>query len=414
MTAVKRFFYQHRIFFGLFAFILIYETVVGNNCSPWLVNDHFFVFYVVDFSMGFCSRILPGAIYRLLFNEATTRAVSVYASVLLIVFFAGVCVFLEKLVLHTSKENKMLCLFFVLLFITGPASFSLFVSWLGVIDFYWVLLTLLFFVFLSKKQLYILIPFLFSLCIFVHYGAMVSYIPMMAIIILYKISVSGEKGEKKLLWAVFSLSVIFAFVTTLYFMLFERQNLVYDMQEFDSLILERGAKYTYYYDYEFYKSISAQMGVSADDYIFSDGNLIMRLLKLVQTQFESTFNRDFKIGSMQELAFAGLVLVPVAGVIFSAIFEKVFKSGEKNAVKKFSLSLVPLLFLLTLVFGTLFSTDTFRWLSHTLLPLFTVFLYVAYYEGDSIFNGIRRKLNFLPVPAAALFFILYASCAPTL
>lgn len=413
MTSLKSFCLQHRIFFGLFAFILVYETVVGNNFSLWHLYEHFFVFYVVDFGMGFCSRILPGAIYRLIFGEADERVISVYVSVLLIIFFAGVCIFLEKLITHTSKENRTLCLFFVLLFITGPASFSYFVTGLGVLDFYWVILTLLFFVFLSKKQLYFLIPFVFSLCVFVHYGAMVCYIPMMAIILLYKISVTNDNKSKKLLWSVFAASVLFAFITTLYFLLFERQNLVYTMEEFDAVILERGAKYTYYYDYEFYKSISSQMGVSADSYIYSEGNLILRLLKFVQTQFESTFNRNFKIGSMQELSFAGLVLLPVLGVIFSALFERIRNREEKNAVKKFSLAFIPLLFLMTFVFGTFFSTDTFRWLSHTFLPLSASFLYVSYYEGDRIFNGIKQRFGFIPVPVVALFFILYASTAPS-
>ena len=92
MPKIKRFLNAHRIFFGLFSFLLVYEIVIGNNLSPWRISEDFYVFYIVDFGMGLCSRLLPGAVYNLLVHKYDPGAVSVYATVLTVLFLlASVC-----------------------------------------------------------------------------------------------------------------------------------------------------------------------------------------------------------------------------------------------------------------------------------------------------------------------------------
>jgi len=412
MTSVKHFLYQHRIFFGLFFFLLIYEIVIGNNLEKWEVNEHFITFYTVDFGLGFCSRFLPGAVYRFLFHDTSVFTASVFAAVLTIIFFIGICILLEKLLLRVSMEHRPLCLFFVLLFLVGPASVSLYVRWLGVLDFYWVFFTLAFFFFIAHKRLYFLIPPLFVLSVFVHYGAMVCYIPMMAILLLYKISVTDDKTERKILWTVFSLSVAFAVFTTLYFLFFEKQNLVYPVEDFNRILIERGANYTYYYDYDLYRVVVSKTGEIAFVDEQADISFIGKVIGGIKAQIKTTFDEGFKSGSMTELALGGVVLLPVIGVIFSSLWSR-FRSGEKNKLRSFSLILAGLLFLMTLVFGTFFSTDTFRWLTHTVMPLFTIFLFISYYEGDMIFEEIKRRFSFVNAPVLILFFMIYASLAPS-
>ena len=78
-----------------------------------------------------------------------------------------------------------------------------------------------------------------------------------------------------------------------------------------------------------------------------------------------------------------------------------------------ALALLPLLFLLTFLFGSFFSTDTFRWLTHTVQPLFAAFLFIAYYEGDRMFAELKRSFSFVTAPAVILFLLLYAALAPS-
>ena len=413
MAKVKRLLAAHRVFFGLFALLIVYEILVGNHLAPWRVNEHFITFYTVDFGLGFCSRFLPGAVYRLLFRKTAVKTASLFAGALLIVFFAVLCLLLEKLVQRTPKEHRLLCLFCILLFLTGPASVSLFVRWLGVLDFYWVFSALLFFVFLAYRRLYFLLPLPFVLCCFVHYGSMVCYIPMMAILLLYKASVVPEKSEKRALLAAFGVSVVLAFACAGYFILFERGNLVYPVEEFNRLLLSRGANYTYYYDYDLYRVAISRSGEIMNVDPQQGLPFFARILQSVRTQIQTTFGEGFKSGDMRELAFAGLGLLPVLAAAAVSVRELLRLPERKNGLRTFSLLLLPALFLLTLVFGTFFSTDTFRWLTHLILPQLAVLLYVAFYEGDRLFAALKRRFSFVSPPAAVLFLILFAALAPT-
>lgn len=413
MEKLKRFLHSHRGFFGLFAFLLVYEVLVGGHLAPWRVNEHFITFYTVDFGLGFCSRFLPGAIYRFLFRETSVKTASLFAAALLLLFFAGVCALLEKLLKRVPAEHRLLCLFCALLFLTGPAGLSLFVRWLGVLDFYWVFAVLLFFIFLSHKRLYFLIPLPFVLCCMVHYGAMVCYIPFMAILLLYKASVSKDRKEKRELLAVFGVSVALALAAAAYFMLFEKQNLVYPVQEFNRILLSRGANYTYYYDYDLYRVAVSKTGeiVSIDPQ--AELPFFGRLAHAVRAQIETTFGEGFKNGSMQELALAGLGLAPVLCGIALCLKALLQARENKNGLRTFSLALLFPLFFLTLVFGTFFSTDTFRWLTHLVLPQAAALLYIAYYEGNVIFTELKRRFAFVPPHAAAVYLILFAALAPS-
>ena len=413
MTAVKKFLYSHRVFFGLFAFLTVYEIVIGNNLAPWRISDDFYVFYTVDFGMGFCSRLLPGALYHLLLGAPEQHKVSVYTTVFTVLFFAGVCLLLEQLIKHTQKEDRPLCLFFVLLFLTGPASFSIFVVGLGIMDFYWMLFALLFFVFLARRPLYFFIPPLFALCVFVHYGSMICYIPLMAIILLYKISVSEDRRARRLLWATFISGVVLAFGATVYVMAFEEKQLVYSMQEFDDIIRSRGAKLFYYYDYEFYKVIVGPDGAIRYDYTNETGNFIVRLVRHALAQMDTTFTQHFKNGSLHETVLALLAILPVEGVIFASLWDRFRDRDRKNLLRSAAIVFTAMLYVLMLACAVFFSTDTFRWLSHMFLCLTVFFFYISLYEGDRLWPAVRRFTGGAKAPLCLLFLLYYAVLAPT-
>ena len=84
------------------------------------------------------------------------------------------------------------------------------------LDLHWLLSLVLFLVFLSKKQLYILIPLPFVYAVAVHYGSAMCYIPLFVLIMLIKISYCKEKGERIALWIVLAVSfVAFAMLKSL-------------------------------------------------------------------------------------------------------------------------------------------------------------------------------------------------------
>ena len=86
MSRVKRFFVSHRVCFGLFIFVMAYQILVGNNLAPWRLNEHFITFYTVDYGLGFCSRFLPGAVYRLFFDQVDVPVLSAFSSAFPVLF----------------------------------------------------------------------------------------------------------------------------------------------------------------------------------------------------------------------------------------------------------------------------------------------------------------------------------------
>ncbi|MBQ7639231.1 MAG: hypothetical protein IJS90_10065 [Clostridia bacterium] len=407
MSAVKRFLSGHRIFFGLFAFLLVYEAVIGNALAPWRVNDHFFVFFTVDFSLGFCTKLLPGAVYRMIFKESDYNTATVCSVILLVLFFISLCVFLEKLIKRTDERDRSICLFAVLLFITGPASFSLFVSWLGVIDVYWILISMLVFICMTKKQLWFLIPPLLVACVFVHYGAMICYIPMMLIMLLIKLTHCEDKKDRRLLWTVFCLGAALSAGFTLYFMINEHSNLVYPDEEFDRIVKERGAKYTYYYDYNFYKNITDESGKVIGDYI-NEGSRISSVIRTVAAQIKVTLALRLKADSLREFIVGIIALLPAAACMASVFLKRAF---DKTApvLQRIVCALPPLLFVGSFVLSMLFSSDDFRWLTHAFLPLAAAFMYYAYHEGEKVWRPLRERLPC--APCLAVYYILYAALA---
>ena len=93
MTKIKEKLYEHR--FGLFFFAVLtvccfyaYEgfLLVDSSTTKSI--------YAVDFSMGFCDKLLPGAIFNAVFNNQSQRFVSAYVQVLIYICFAFISFFL--------------------------------------------------------------------------------------------------------------------------------------------------------------------------------------------------------------------------------------------------------------------------------------------------------------------------------
>ena len=412
MTAVKRFFGEHRIFCGLFAFLTAYEIVIGNSLAAWQAPEDFLTFYAVDFSLGFCSRFLPGAVYRLLFKTADLKTVSVIGTALLVLFFAVLCVLLEKLIRSCGPQNRPLCFVFVFLFLTGPAAFSLFVQSLGVIDVYWIFLCLVFIVALSSRRLYFLIPPVFILAVLVHYGALICYIPMMGVLLLYRIAWAEDKKEKRALWTVLLLSMAAAVLLTGYFIVYERRNLVYSMEEFNAILRSRGASYTYYYDYNVYRYMNEAGDFSAEAYIFRDAGMLGTLLRSVWMQIKMTVALRIRAGVTREYVMGFLVMLPAAFAAIRVLIARFRQAKDAGFLRRAVYLLQPLLFFAALTVSLLFSSDTFRWLTHAFLPLMTVFLYLAYREGDDFWQTALARLSAVPPPVTALYLLLYAAVIP--
>ena len=61
---------RHRFFIAAFVVLMLYSAIPAGF-KLWSVDENTFIFHTVDFSLGFCTRMLPGA------TQALNRARSI-------------------------------------------------------------------------------------------------------------------------------------------------------------------------------------------------------------------------------------------------------------------------------------------------------------------------------------------------
>lgn len=415
VNIIKKIWNKHYYSICFFVFLMCYSVVVPGQCQPWQVSEVSLSFHAVDFSMGFCSKILPGAIYNIFFDDVSVLKVSIYETILLILLFLGVSFLAEKFVLQFSPKQQKTGVIISLFLLTGPITFSNYVNELGMLDVYWIFLSALFVVFLSKKELYILIIPVCLCAIMVHFSSAFCFVPLFFFLTLYKISCISEPKEKKHLCIVFIVAIITSVLLSVFFVVFETTTLTYTLQDFREVMLSKGVpeSYLYYYDYAFYGVTPDFEGASESLPEITGDTFLTYLLYIVKVQLVTTL-----ILKMQQISsgyginsvFSVLLVMPIIIFVFRA-FLQVIKKDKSNKIKAASLFFMTIMSFVPMVVGFFTSTDLIRWISHSFFPLFIFFVYVLYNEGNKFRDYITEQISKIPLTVLGSYFIVYAvSC----
>ena len=149
IKVIKNFLKKHYYAIGFFAFLWIYAIAVVGKFKPWDIYDVVYAFHAVDYSMGFASKILVGAVYQFFFGEINRETMIIFDKIVLCIIFAVSSVLLEKLMLHTEEKHRKTAFFILMFFLTGTPTFTAYVFALGMMDTFFVVFALLFIIFLS-------------------------------------------------------------------------------------------------------------------------------------------------------------------------------------------------------------------------------------------------------------------------
>lgn len=386
---------------------MIYMAVIPGNCKPWAVNDVTYCFYAIDFSVGFCSRVILGALYNLFVKAPSMLTVSIFLTVVFIIT-AGVISFLaEKVVSQLDAKYRKTAVIIFLFFFVGPSTFAMYLKIFGLIDFFWVFAAALSLLCLQKKQLYFLIVPLTVFMVFVYYGAVLCYVPFLAIILLYKIACSQDKKEKVYLTGVFLATVILTIGLSVYFVAFERSNLLMTMEEFNQFMIDRGVDpgNLYYYDFSFYRYTESFMENNETYLPDADDSVgFSAFVKLVIQQiFVGITLKNYSYVTL--IVF--LLILPIVIYIYS-IFVRIFKKERANPLKRFSLMCSMAFFPFVIVAGFCFSTDVVRWIANAFLPFFAIFIYTLYKEKEWAWEIVYKEVNSVHNSFLIPYFLVYS------
>lgn len=411
---------RQRYFIFFFAFLVLYNFIVVNKFHIWQADVITISYHLVDFSFGFCTKLLPGAIYNFFFPKVIDWQVTAYETALLLLFFVFLAYTLAgKVTAYRDYEARKTMLILCMFYISGACTFAAFTYELGMLDTYWVFLAAVFLAAMKNKYFKFTVPVICVLSILVHFGSLPSYIVFFMLILLYEISAAKTTSSRIQLLAIFAVSLLTIGVCSVYFVTHEQSNLVYTMEEFDSIIKDRSrylsenANYFAYYNYALYRDFPSGLSEQTQQFAASlDARLPAFLANAIRTLIDQigtirTYTEDNNLldGRIIQFLILSALLLPILVFLYGFWIHKI-KTTEKNFLKRLVFFLTMVQFPFTLFVSFLFSDDVVRWYTHAFLVHSTIFLYVLSKENDMPY--VKNRIKQYNPHLLFLYYLAYA------
>ena len=424
-------FVRHRISIVSFVVLIVYGLVVVRRCALPKVMGLCYYYHCVDFSLGFCSKFLPGTIYNLFVRTPSPESATVYESILLGLLYIIVSVMLERLVLSLPEKYSPVLFLLTAFYLTGPATFAPYIYKLGMPDVYWLLATVPFMLLLQKRWARWVLPVFFVFAVMIHFGVLLNYVPFFALLILYELTRAKEKFDRRQLTAVFLAGIVFAVGTFVYFGFNDKNNVKVDIEEFNQLMESRGVEKTNYFDNALFRNsalfkdgkideaeLREAMGIE-DDFVGAPneplfpndhGSIILQMVNSVVYEFQIHFylytHSDIVKHTFSQFFFLSVVLFPVC-ILFLRIFVRRFREAKGQRLDRF-LYFCLIVYLPIASVGSLFvSTDSTRWVFHGFTVLFTFMLYLVYREKAIVLDALTGLIRRIPGFAICFYYLIY-------
>lgn len=380
MTKVKQLAYSNRYTLFFFLFLIVYSILDYDNLFSRVDTGLTYSIYAVDFSFGFCTRLLPGAVFNLLFDDISVNKVSLYMLVLLFFCFACVSFFAGSLTSSFEKRNRSNGIIFslfavVTFFICFSAG-----DFYEILDFHWLIGMMLFFLLLKSNITCLAMPILFIGVIMCHYGSMICYIPMFIIILMLK-AVYAKKKERVMLICIITISVLAAIALFVYMLMFELENLNYSLEEFNAVLSSRGVTDFEYYNFPFFRETADISKLTGNGDLAPLVQVDMNQPKII-VMLQTVINQiqvHIALWNHTDLIFFAITFLPMLVFSYSILARAVKKV---KAEKKLIFVAVMLLPVFTVLLGLFMSTDTLRWFSHGMMVFVASFGYIIYKDAE--------------------------------
>lgn len=395
----------------IFIYTLLYNILIVRNVTPPETGVATYAFHAVDFSVGFCTKLLPGAIFNLLPGEISSTKIIIYESMLLILFFAALSVMLGKFIISSPEKYRKTAIILSFLFVTGPCTFSIYAYRIGMLDVYWVFLAALAVFFMQNKYLRWLMPLICVTAILVHISAMIAYIILFAMLLLYEYISAEDKKEKRIWGTIFLLSVFVSVAAFGYFIIFEKSNLTYEnMEDFDNWLAARGGG-GYYYDYALYGKYTFE---STETFNFNEMLIPVKFSPAVELFVNKVLNQilfNFELIKYSNIPPCVMILLlaviaPLLIPLYRLTAVKL-KENNRNYPTVFFCICTFIQVPFTLVCALLTSVDVTRWTAHAFTVAFTLFLYMAYKEKETYLSYTDEYFSSFPTWQKALYCGIY-------
>lgn len=358
------------IFFTVRLFLLLYGR---NSFSSWMTTP-----YVITYRLGFIARAFIGSIIAIFTDYLTLRAFKVILVAVALVLLAMISSLIGKVIANSQPDYKNAVLVFAALFISAPVSMMyLLESHFGRLETFLLIFTLVALMCLNKPALKWAVPVLCFAAVATHPGYLTTYVPAIAIPLLYEVY-RNKCSKKNSILFFSSCAIMIGFF--IYFQLFSRSQLDFEtadkMGEFLSKYTDMKIGYQMLY-LEYF----APFPEWVIDFIIP---------------FTLSMNGPVSI----VLLTVSLPLIIVFGALWKTCIRQ---AGNKFLKFIFILcAAAPLLFIVAAVFGN----DWDRWWSAVINCQFVFLFYFIYRKESAIIDPIKKVKEFFDRHALVLYVVL--------
>jgi len=361
------------------------SAFIINWRSP--VDSITYGFYLADYRLGICSRMLIASLVSLLSGEKVTAGfLAVFTLLSLLTAFILTAVLLGRVIQVAETDIRPAVIVLAILFCCVGNSVMMYAYIVGMLDIYWYIFAALAVLCVKNKTARWLVPVLCVLGIANHYAFVFSFLPLILLLLYIETdTVQPPKGARALFW----LSAAVSFAAAVYFVFIANATITLPQEDFIASIKSRTDLPVWADYFSGYFFFTDRQGMEV-------GGVKGLLEALAGTAAES-----FRLqNTLRILAGAAPLLILFGFLWYKAIG---FSSGRREKRRLVLCALLPLCALPALVI----SSDLSRWVSAALMSQFAIIFYLLFSGNEAIHKSIallKSKITANPLYLAAVLF----------
>lgn len=376
--------------FGCFALVTYTQgyRLGGLNVSIWVYQ-----FYLCDYSVGFCSRLLVGAVITFFTDVVSTDLMNAIINTSVILSLALQAAAAGVILRTAMKRGSLLCCGIVLLFLLSPMAVTENMRMPGQLDVYILVFFLLWLAFYRTPAVYVLAPLICVVCMAIHYEFVLMFLPPILILLLYRAFAWKTRCARVLSGISFSLCLAVSAALLVWFVLFATDHLHQTESEFYFGMLRRfrtdpmtrssniyrmgNPIFKEYFDAHLFNHADFSAGIYGTEIqSFSFDNFFDYLV--IMRMVAKNLKQDNWTSLLLPFIPVALIFCTIWGICFAK--EKRGKRFVYFCCAAHLLILVPELFV---------SSDVWRFLSSTFISQYAMF-FLIYADNNSKLNEVLR------------------------
>lgn len=381
------------IFFGV---AVLYNFIFSYGCKMPEIGEVAYGYLLLNFDFGFAQKYLPGTVFGLFCPGRTMNEAVWFNLILIIIIFAGISFLLGCFISEISPDERKGTAVFFVLFLTSPASVSTLCIRTGILDIWWVLLSVPFIVCLQNRIANCFCFLFYLFAVMFGSASFLTYLPFFAVLQLYEIISEKSRKEKAVKTVFFFLSLTGSVALEICFLseggVFEKTSL----EEISAYLRENGVLYSENILYSGYGYLPESF--TAPDLFSSSlfGGFFNGVLQQFWFNIVLLKNGDLRVFTYLTAAVSFVLCIPLLVPAIS-LFKKRFLTKQEKGLFRFTYFCMLVFLPFSVITTLLASTDAVRWLAQSVTLTVSIGFYIAYREREnlsSFFSGYVEKYGY--------------------